>query len=394
MDQATETAARNSYAKFRKNPVANVAGAIIALLLGILSLYLNIWSQCCGLGYLLIALILFYIPKFFGLSKKKYLIILGVAFLLIGTLVGALVFSKPIIVNNSDYKSYNSADFHNVNFTFDDNNVTVTVVYDGSVTSDTKVYVEMDPITMVSYTYIGIDTSKERIESNTHEMLDASGYYTATFTFSKTAMHEYRFKVVNGDNVSYSKYGTCTAHLSDGDITKLCIMGTGIFSASNLYTVGICTLLFFLILVFTTWSEKSLAKTRAKMEAEGRLYPKGYGRCKECDAIVLPGETICRKCGAIIDVPEEMRRKKVNFVECSECKKEIPDDATICPYCGAKFDEGEEVVYVEKKDTKNTEKIQCSECGKEIPEDAVVCPYCGVKFDETEEVVVKEKKKE
>ncbi|MCL2143158.1 MAG: hypothetical protein FWH44_02740, partial [Methanomassiliicoccaceae archaeon] len=90
----------------------------------------------------------------------------------------------------------------------------------------------------------------------------------------------------------------------------------------GLYLVGIIlnlVLSFVLLVVLVWWMRRNLERTRARLEAEGRLYPQGYGRCKRCGSLVLPGEVCCRKCGEYIDVPEEMRVKKVNYFECSEC---------------------------------------------------------------------------
>ena len=104
-------------------------------------------------------------------------------------------------------------------------------------------------------------------------------------------------------------------------------------------TAIVITLPFTILSVLVWWMRNSLERTRARLEAEGRLYPPGYGRCKRCGTIVLPGEISCRRCGEYIDVPEEMRVKKVNFFECSECGREVPEDAGVCPFCGEAFDE-------------------------------------------------------
>jgi RNA polymerase subunit RPABC4/transcription elongation factor Spt4 len=105
-------------------------------------------------------------------------------------------------------------------------------------------------------------------------------------------------------------------------------------------TVAFTFILPFLVLVVLTWwLRKNLERTRARLEAEGRLYPQGYGRCKRCGALVLPGEVMCRKCGEYIDVPEEMRVKKVNYFECSECGREVDKDAGVCPFCGEAFED-------------------------------------------------------
>ncbi|MDR0778702.1 MAG: zinc ribbon domain-containing protein [Methanomassiliicoccaceae archaeon] len=113
--------------------------------------------------------------------------------------------------------------------------------------------------------------------------------------------------------------------------------------ARSLYITAVIIVLPFLLLTLLTWwMRKNLEKTRARLEREGRLYPQGYGRCRRCGSMVLPGETACRKCGEYIDVPEEMRVKKVNFFECSECGREVPPDAGVCPYCGEAFEEDAE----------------------------------------------------
>ncbi|MCL1984664.1 MAG: zinc ribbon domain-containing protein [Methanomassiliicoccaceae archaeon] len=110
--------------------------------------------------------------------------------------------------------------------------------------------------------------------------------------------------------------------------------------ARFLYSVFMILVFPYLILsVLVWWMRRSLERTRARLEAEGRLYPQGYGRCKRCGTIVLPGEISCRKCGEYIDVPEEMRVKKVNYFECSECGREVPEDAGVCPYCGEAFED-------------------------------------------------------
>jgi RNA polymerase subunit RPABC4/transcription elongation factor Spt4 len=106
-------------------------------------------------------------------------------------------------------------------------------------------------------------------------------------------------------------------------------------------TAVVIALPFMLLSVLVWWMRQNLERTRERLEKEGRLYPPGYGRCKRCGTLVLPGEAACRKCGEYIDVPEELRVKKVNYFECSECGREVPGDAGVCPYCGESFDDDE-----------------------------------------------------
>jgi len=111
----------------------------------------------------------------------------------------------------------------------------------------------------------------------------------------------------------------------------------------SIYITSVVLVLPFVLLsMITWWLRKNLERTRERLEKEGRLYPPGYGRCNRCGTVVLPGEISCRRCGEYIDVPEEMRVKKVNYFECSECGREVPEDAGVCPYCGEAFDSDEE----------------------------------------------------
>jgi len=120
---------------------------------------------------------------------------------------------------------------------------------------------------------------------------------------------------------------------TDGEIMTMALEG-------NLYFIGINIMfVYFLVVIFSFFSRRSLENARERMEREGRLYPQGYGRCKECGALVLPGETCCRKCGAFIEKPEIITSAPVyEEMECSECGASVPADAERCPKCGEKFD--------------------------------------------------------
>ena len=327
--------------KFMKSPAGMVVGIVLALGLGILLLYLGMFNQCCGLGYLLIAIVALYIPKMFGLTKTQYLAVFGVVFFLVTTAVGAFAVSKPMFENNSDYGSYNDGGFSNI--VISDDRTEITVSYDGTGTNPTVYVYQVKSVTYQMVSKTANDISRHALK----ETAPGSKTYTAHFDeLPSTFVYQIRFGT--GDDVEKQDMTTSVYYkgaASDSDIQKFCLV-------YNAYTCGIIILLFFLMMILTAWSRKNLEKARARMEAEGRLYPQGYGRCKECGSIVLPGETCCRKCGAYIDVPDELRHRKVDMVQCSECGAEIPEDAKVCPKCGATFDEEEEVVYVDSEEEK------------------------------------------
>ena len=316
-----------------------IIGAAIALGLGILLMYLGLFNQCCGLGYLLVACVALYIPKMFGMTKMQYLIVFGVLFFLVTTAVGAFAVSKPMFENGSNVEDFNDSDFSNVSITLVGEGADVSVTYSGATAGTIKV--DFYQVQLVTYQMI----SKTSSDDYKYTMTETSpGTYTANIPSVPSGfVYQFAFENTVGETTTTSDSVYYMGAINDSELQKFCLL-------YNAYNCGIIAVLFFLMLILTTISRKNLEKTRARMEAEGRLYPQGYGRCKECGSIVLPGETCCRKCGAYIDVPDELRHRKVDMVECSECGAEIPEDAKVCPKCGAVFDEEEEVVYVEKKD--------------------------------------------
>ena len=332
----------------KANPLMMIIGGVLAIGIGILLMWFGVFNECCGLGYLLVACVALYIPKMFGLTKTQFLVIFGVVFFLIVTAVGALAFSKPMFENDSDYQSYNDGGFSNLTITTAaDGGLDISVSFSG--TADTLKF-DLDQVQFVTYKMIR-KTNSDEYKYQLTETSAGSGIWTAHIDKSKVPsnfVYQYRFEKTTGEQTDITKSSYYLGMTNDSELNRFCLV-------YNAYTGGMITVLFFLMLILTAISRKNLEKTRARMEAEGRLYPQGYGRCKECGSIVLPGETCCRKCGAYIDVPDELRHKKVDMVECSECGAEIPEDATVCPKCGATFDEEEEIVYVEDKNDEKKE---------------------------------------
>ena len=328
-----------NFQKFMKTKPAMLIGALISIGIGILMMWLGLFQQCCNLGYLLIACVALYVPKMFGMTKTQYLAVFGVVFFLVLTVMGAMVFSKPMFENESNVDGYSSDGFSNVTITEVGDGVQISVTYTGEAAD--KLNVNLYQVKMVTYTMI----NKTSHDDACRELAKVGETTTYTVTYNdvpKGFIYQLSFETVKGEDTNTSASVYYLGRATDSDISSFCWMGNG-------YTCAWMAVIFFIMLILTTVMRKNLEKTRARMEAEGRLYPQGYGRCKECGSIVLPGETCCRKCGAFIEVPDELRHKKVDMVECSECGAEIPEDAKVCPKCGAVFDEEEEIVYVDSE---------------------------------------------
>jgi Uncharacterized protein with conserved CXXC pairs len=352
-------------------------GFMIALLICILFAFLGLYTILCGFGGALICAVLLYmIPKSMG-ANIKHLAVFGVIALVVLSAFSAFAVSKPFIQNAEGVHS--QGDFKDISVEpfSDDGPHVFSVTY--TLTGTQVIELEYNESQMVQQRGLARGSG-----GNTVEKIVATIGDVHTFTITDLAdngVFYYKFVVresAGGNVVKEAGEFIGPVTMDDSELNMFCFTG-------NMYFIGINIIVFFfLIVLITTWMRSNLEKTRARLEAEGRLYPQGYGRCKECGTIVLPGEVVCRKCGAYIDIPDEMRAKKVEYFECSDCGKEVPLASENCPFCGASFEEGieDETVTETKDESKPEVTFTCSECGKQVPESASVCPHCGEKFEE------------
>ena len=375
-----ENPQRTPYNGFMGTPIAQVLGLLLGLGVPFVMMVAGLYRQICL--FVFIGVLMFVIPKLFGVKNIKLMVLLGAVFLLLSTFVGAFAFTIPQIENHGEDTV--TGDFSDVTVTENGGKYDVSVTYTGTADGDMK----------LCYASVGTTTFRVILTMSKDPVtMTASGTtYTYTGLELDSVPYSMHFEKGEGDGMAESDAFITTATISKGDLTSLAIKG-------NLYVAGMVTVMFLLILFLTAWMRRNLEKTRARMEAEGRLYPQGYGRCKECGMLVLPGETVCRKCGAYIDIPEEVQQKmkqKVEYTVCSECGAEVPSDARRCPKCGANFDEETEEVHVQvseeelraeaesREPEQPADTFECSECGAQVPADAKKCPKCGAEFDEDE----------
>lgn len=329
-----ENTPRKPYDGFMGTPAAKVVGLVLAFAVCFFMMYMGLYTQYCL--FVFIGVLLFVIPKLFGVKDFKVLAVLGVVFLVATTCIGGLCFSAPIMEDNTT-EDFSDEKFTNLEIVEkEDGKYQFSVDYAGS---EANLHVGNVGTTTFKVIF-GLNYKAEEIctldKDYQFTMVGNEGRYTADVKLDKDVIYSF---FITGDEGDETEFVIVSENLSDGVFTSHALKW-------NLYVAAIVAIMFFLILILTTWMRANLEKTRKKMEAEGRLYPQGYGRCKDCGMLVLPGENVCRKCGAPIDVPEEYRRKPVQqepavkeTFQCSDCGKEVPSDATVCPHCGAEFDE-------------------------------------------------------
>jgi len=349
-----------------------LASFLIALFLTIM----GFGTSCYCLGMVVIAVILYMLPRFFGVENVKLMTMVGVLFAVCAILIGGLGMAPGVVAANEGNPPDNDY-FSNVQFTYTDSGVNINA----DVT-----YTDFNPaVYSVHFMYGDVRgitfNSINPAYGGDVELSVTDGHASGSISLDRNTLHAGYLTLMTDDG---------TGNLTEfGSSTRLTVM-TGAFGGSltelGIYGCFVVTLyiiiIFFLILVLSSFTRGRIEKTREKMEKEGRLYPPGYGRCEQCGAVVLPGEVNCRKCGAYIDRPEEMKPKKKDFFECSECGAEVPMDATHCPKCGAVFDEDEfEVVHADGTTETTKESFVCPECGAMVPGTASFCTKCGAKFN-------------
>lgn len=331
------------------------------------------WCMCFGL--FIIAAILCMLPRFIGVENIKFMTLFGVAFMAVVILLGAFV-TAPMMADAKMGPPSDNDHFTDIEYTYTDSgmDITATVVND---LGPHEVYFKYGTISGIEFSSANANLDKKiqlTVTGNTATgsvELDPNSLYAGYLGITQT--NDQGEEIENSG--TFAQYWRYLPDAYEGSMTSLYLYGCFI---STMYIM----IVYFLVLVFSSFMRGRMEKVRDKMEEEGRLYPQGYGRCENCGAVVLPGEVNCRKCGAYIDRPEEMKHQKDDFFECSECGAEVPNDAAHCPKCGVQFDEDEyEVKHADGTVETTNEFFQCRECGAEVPATSTFCPRCGAKFD-------------
>ncbi|MCQ2056295.1 MAG: zinc ribbon domain-containing protein [archaeon] len=324
MAEGTEVMSRSI-----EHKTATLVGLTITLAIGTFLYYIGLFTSFYGMGFIFIGIVLLVIPRSFGCHNFRIMVLFGIVFFLIATIIGAFAVSKPML--EMDWNQPNNS------------NIAIQVERDGTanlsinyknVANIEDIYVEFEKVTWVCYNQYRafsdgshqykLDSSQDFWEVSDVKVSTDNVYFYTFFTFDE--LNEKRL-------IESGFYSPCESNIA---ILAL---------ETNAYYVGISAAIFMFILFFVREFKRNLDKTRAIMEAEGRLYPKGHGCCKHCGSIVLPGEIHCKKCGTAVDIPNKFQAKKTEFFQCSECNAEIPMNASTCPTCGVSFDEEDEIVF-------------------------------------------------
>jgi RNA polymerase subunit RPABC4/transcription elongation factor Spt4 len=347
-------------------------GLICGFFMALVILVSGVYTILSCFSMLVIGAVLYLIPHFMKVKDIKVMIAHGAIFMVVAILIGGL-YSSPAYVNQHDSFT-DSGSFSSCTYTVEDYGYDIQVSYSDSV-SVHEPRIQLMGVERVGYNSVyGVRDGTEIIKP--YEDDGSVAKFRVETDDGLYAMFFYMENTSDGSMADGSRSISFFLH----DKTSDSVMNSAVWSGTA-YFLAMCMAMYFMILFFSHAIRSSADKSRKKMEAQGRLYPVGYGRCKKCNAIVLPGEVTCRKCGTYIDVPDEMKPEKKDFFVCSDCGAEVEEGSDVCPKCGAEFDEGIEV-EVERADgtVKTSEMTECGNCGATVPPG--ICPKCGRKTDE------------
>ncbi len=326
---------KERFLQFRKKKYALALGLIIAVLL---SSVLTYFVRTICFAHLLIAIIGFYIPYYFGLKNRVKLAVWGLAFIFIL----AVPFTWVTVIG--DVNSYDGHALESTDGLLVNGHITP---YRGDLGTTHTFNVTVTDGASRDYSVNVIIIDQFTLEEFNHTMVRSGAVPGGVnYTFSTNefgdSLYIYQFQTdATGDWVSTDlSYGP--VHQSNSDIF---IYFFPIMALSLLIQVG---MLYYLLLLFSWFSDRS--RKRAEQIMKEREETKRGGKSLESG--------------------------REAFV-CSECGADVPAHAGRCPQCGESFEE--DVAPAAKG--REEGQFECSECGASVDEDAKRCWNCNKEFE-------------
>ncbi len=328
------------FGEFKKRKIAIPIGLTIAFAISILILVFLL-DSC--LSVVLIAVIAYAIPYYFGFKNRKKLALFGVAlFAVLGFILAATYFNAYVSYPGDHISS-------------EDN-----VLVNGTVTP-----YKADASTEFKFSVLvtGANSSSQVWVNVTSVGLGERYYFNQTmvpyestpvpggqvFVLNKTMpARVYQYHFTSYDGASWHRtsiWGVGPISLSDD-----ALYGELLYQSMIRVWLQIATL-FFMIILLTWWMESSKKRTEdLRKQVQEEKLKKGAGRPEKEGEAKADG-----------------KKKTVEKFVCSECGAEVPVDAKKCPACGEPFEEEGELV--------------CTSCGAKVKASDKKCWNCGKEFE-------------
>ena len=316
-----------------------IFGCVLALLLAeVVVLFLGI-TFC--LTPIVGAIVLYFVPTYFGFKSKPKLAVVGLVFLLVlGLSVGLTAASAQ---DGMTPQTLSNTQFSNGIVTpFRDN----PGVYSFTVNLNSSIGANATPTVRLHVldTWSGADTF--------YKMNNYSGAWTYNLTLGESVyFYSYVYTDTSG-TVSATDWGNGPIVAPSGDIYS---HNVGLGLVIVFYLIGV---LFYMLILLTWWMDSSKKKFEKRQAEQQKNAPR------------TPG----------VGAAGASKERKEKFV-CSECGAEVPADADKCPQCGEKFDD-EAPKQKQIPPPSKPDEFVCSECGKTVKATDTKCWNCGKEFEE------------
>jgi len=329
---------KKMFEDFRKKKYAIPIGLVITVLIATL-LVVFLWYECFSL--ILIAILAYAIPYYFGMKNRKKLAVFGVGLFLFLGLVFTL--SSFYAFKNLEGSTISSDNNILINGTVSPYQASPSTVYTFSVVfvgdnGNGSVWVNITNAWPGNVDDINVTMN--------HLRSTPSGYI---FVFNKTlpeGIYQYHFVAKSGSNyVRTSTWAIGPLSVSDEVLFQQLL-----YTRMMAVWLEVATL-FYMILALTWWMDSS-----RKRSEELR---KKLGEDKKTKPVTKPQKGR--------ETKTEDKKKTVEKLVCSECGAEVPTDAKKCPQCGEPFEEENELI--------------CTACGAKVKESDKKCWNCGKEFE-------------
>ncbi|MEI6796876.1 MAG: zinc ribbon domain-containing protein [Methanomassiliicoccales archaeon] len=313
-----------------------VGMAITALLSLLLLLYTASWLCFAPI---LIALVMYFLPVFFGLKDKKKIAVFGIVLLLVLSIAYGVFQASALQSMTAPNMSSGDSVLTNGTVTPIISNgpgtpLNFTVqVKDAISTSLVNVYLIQWPLggtlLNLSMNYVG-------------PMPGSSNYslYQLTVSNLSAGIYEFAYWTTATNKQIYSSASWGPVYADSGTVLTTSLYGGFL----QVFIFTFIAPLFFVFLAMMWWMDRSRVKMEEKMKKNPPMAPKAK-----------PGE-------------------KEKFI-CSECGADVPAEANECPQCGEKFDEEQ------KKDAQVAKvadgELRCPKCNNVVFNTDTKCWNCG-----------------
>lgn len=318
-----------------------ILGIILAFIIGYLLLVYV--SPILCFGTLLVAVVIFFIPYYFGLKKFKWLAVWGIVFILLAPIPYAMVQTDAHFESGEKGHTASSKDMTLTNGNVSPFTDSADGVYIYKVEADPK-YSAV--VLMLGNTYTDKKYSAYEMTKTEEISADGKNIWAYQADDLKTGYYAYYFQAVYKEGekeVAKAETSILNGPINDTHdglylyMLKLAYMNVVLY-------VG---LLYFLLMfmVYSNRKNREAFERQRAAQSQPTVGADGMFHCPKCNAEVIKGQKFCPQCGENFAVdPREVSIPSAPFKGadddyfCTECGTKVDENATICPGCGKRFE--------------------------------------------------------